>query len=691
MPRLRVEVAGAGQGVVVSRPQGIECPGRCSGRWPAGSTIELLAIVEEGSTFEGWSGAPCAGQGDNVLSCRVVVTESGVQVRASFGRAPEEVEVAWVEEAPTRPEREMDLQLPRMEELPPQAAPPEEPPPEEPPPEPPPVPARPPEPLREPPRLKSVEVPEGKEVEQAPADARFLSDKNRDTAEETRARDSNLERQSAGQDTFSERSDVQSPEPGAAEDEVAQLADAEAAALDARRRDRSSDPATGATRASPGEDGQEGEEGQWGERRDQPGALSMRGIEGRGVPGRRSPVDGTPGPSSAEGSGSAARPGVPGKAGRRGVKTRLEQADYEQVVGADVVAREVELGRSRQSRRKGRWERKLAAIQSSLENFTPDVRPGNQTALKTRAAPFAVFIARMHRRIHELWGFGFLEELDGRPATDPLNDWELVSKIEIVLEADGSVAKTTIVRHSGVLMFDVAAMDTVYSAGPYEAPPAEIRSPDGKIYLIWTFHRDHRQCATDFVEPYILSGPPGSDRGAASGAAAPRRQRASAGQLTGPAAGGEVRAGQPGLRPVRAGGPANQLAASAPRPASLPAPENPHARHAANRWLTGLRRGDVARMLALTALPLRTGAAAASTEAEATSVYRTLVQETGRQVLREWKLVSAAGYRRLVGRVPAGFAATDHLFLVLQLSGQLLTVVFQERGADDYRVTGLLR
>ena len=61
-------------------------------------------------------------------------------------------------------------------------------------------------------------------------------------------------------------------------------------------------------------------------------------------------------------------------------------------------------------------------MRAALENFIPEVKPGNQTALNTRAAPFAAFIARMHRSIHKLWGFGFLEDWDELPGSSPLNN-----------------------------------------------------------------------------------------------------------------------------------------------------------------------------------------------------------------------------------------------------------------------------
>ena len=83
-----------------------------------------------------------------------------------------------------------------------------------------------------------------------------------------------------------------------------------------------------------------------------------------------------------------------------------------------------------------------------------------------------------------------------------------------MLNGDGTVDKVTVIRPSGYLPFDVAAIDVVYSAGPYADPPRAIRSRNGKIYVHWTFHRDERQCATSGVDYFILDNPPaGGDIG----------------------------------------------------------------------------------------------------------------------------------------------------------------------------------
>ena len=62
-----VNLVGAGQGNVVSRPTGIDCPSECLYRFPHGTTVELIAQDQPGSTFEGWTGA-CVGTETCVLS-----------------------------------------------------------------------------------------------------------------------------------------------------------------------------------------------------------------------------------------------------------------------------------------------------------------------------------------------------------------------------------------------------------------------------------------------------------------------------------------------------------------------------------------------------------------------------------------------------------------------------------------------
>ena len=92
------------------------------------------------------------------------------------------------------------------------------------------------------------------------------------------------------------------------------------------------------------------------------------------------------------------------------------------------------LAQTERSKKVGRFQQRIGRVQSSLENFIPEVKPGNQTALNTRAAPFAAYIARMHRSIHKLWGFGMLEEWDEKSSSNPFNNPNLLTTLEMRAE-----------------------------------------------------------------------------------------------------------------------------------------------------------------------------------------------------------------------------------------------------------------
>jgi TonB family protein len=116
----------------------------------------------------------------------------------------------------------------------------------------------------------------------------------------------------------------------------------------------------------------------------------------------------------------------------------------------------------------------------------------------------------MHRKIHELWAFGFMAGLDSKPSSSPLNDPSLVAKLEIVLDGQGNVDRVAMVKSSGMTVYDSAAIDVVYSAAPYPTPPPTILSGDGKVYLHWTFHRNEEACGTAGVDTFILNNGPHS-------------------------------------------------------------------------------------------------------------------------------------------------------------------------------------
>jgi hypothetical protein len=310
------------------------------------------------------------------------------------------------------------------------------PPPKPPEPEPPPEPDKPKPDLRAQ-QMKKVEVDDDEHVtDKPPPEAAYLSDKNRRVEQETRDTKTNLDKLSKGKTDASEKSeDKESEDIGGEDEKVRQLEKAEASSFEKKRLDPSvhsgkDQVAKGLQSGAKGEaaTGEQGHQGDAGK----PGALSMRDVSGRGAPGSLPEMSTAPAgaqddapevamsenPGEAGESGRAGRQGPSGKPGKRGPKLDLAMEDYKRIIGEEALREEIEIAKRQTSHRKGRWEQKRDRVHAALENFTPEVKPGNQTALGTRAAPFAVFIARMHRQIHELWGFGFLEDLDGKsPAT----------------------------------------------------------------------------------------------------------------------------------------------------------------------------------------------------------------------------------------------------------------------------------
>ncbi len=603
-------------------------------------------------------------------------------------------------------------------------------PPELPKPPPPQVVAKPAVPKKKPPkfeRKKMVEVDDDKSViDEPPPDVNYYSDKNRRPDKEEYAKDRNLEKTQKGKQAPSAKSnDTESAEVGGPDDKVAQTEESEASSLDQKKKVASvhrgkSDHAEGVKVGDNGQKGAEGKGGQSGAGGEggtggqdgTAGALSMRDAKGIGATNKMpSPTAAPAGvnddapvvsmsktPGGKAGSpGKEGTPGRPGKPGKRGPKLQLDQRDYTRIVGDDKAEEEVAIAKRKKSGKKGKWEKKLAKIQQTLETFTGEVRPGNQTALGTRAHPFAVYIARMHNRIHEVWGFGFLADLERKSQSNPMNDRSLAVTMEIVVAVDGDVEKVTIVKPSGVLTFDVAAVDTVMSLGPYEETPADIRSGDGKVYIHWTFHRDERMCTPYFADPFILeNGGPGTEGSVEEHAEhnhgderAPPRQlsRGDGSAEKGKAGGVQV------PRVKREQVPEGDGSANSAAKEQLASPEDPRANDTAIAWGDAFASGDMAGLMAVSSAPFHSrGQVVAQDEGGMAAVWRVVLNETEDKRIREWQLLSPAGYRAAFGHLPEGAEDGTHLlFLVARVGKELLTLEVSQMTDGTYKITGVTR
>ena len=196
-----------------------------------------------------------------------------------------------------------------------------------------------------------------------------------------------------------------------------------------------------------------------------------------------------------------------------GVNLNLAPRTAVAAIGVDQLARERLVdGERRKSAHLGSWHpMDPSRWRSAIENYVPSVRPGNQTALNTARSAFAGYLNAIHNRIHPIFVFSFLDSLDSLPASHPMNNQDLSTEIEIILDQEsGNVVRMGVTKFSGITAFDIAALDSVKRAAPFGTPPHEIVSPDGKVYLHWEFHRNQEACSTFNARPFILKAAPGT-------------------------------------------------------------------------------------------------------------------------------------------------------------------------------------
>src|SRR5436190_12039272 len=575
---------------------------------------------------------------------------------------------------------------------------------------------------------KMVDLDNDKEV-QPPPDAKYLAQNNNRADQETRATDTNLQKAQQGEGAASEKSERNEAEPGADKQKIAEL------------KDQKSALGRKAPEVTP---------------HDNPELASKDDQTRKSLLALRDPAKKTheltpetadPSlPRAADGDVAQPRPPVRGatsdpsrQANADRVKLALSDKEFEYLFGADAEA-ERRLAQTQRSTRFGKFQRNAARVRASLENFIPEVKPGNQTALNTRAAPFAAYIAKMHRSIHKLWGFGALEDWDELPSGSPLNNTNLSTTLELVLNRDGTIDKVTVVRASGYLAFDAAAIDVAFNAGPYPDPPRAIRSANGKIYVHWQFHRDERQCATSGVDYFILDNPPaGADRpavaesvpeaprGVASapsgtGAAAPAGNAAPAPNAApGVTPPGGSTAGDGGLRHLRRfddqrhsakmqrpgeevamaeerDGTATSAAPAAPVPAhSAPAPiargADPAARAIAEQWFKALAGGDTGALSAMASLPFKTSGKDVTKRAALTAMLTDLAGEekSGRSPAVD--VYTTAGLRAVIGKLPANVddGTGNQLYALASSSPRDALILILSKRTGDWRPIGLVR
>jgi len=513
-------------------------------------------------------------------------------------------------------------------------------------------------------------------------DAHFLAQKNHRAAEDRSARNTNLIREvESKNEATSEPNENKSDQPGAKNDKIAEL-------------ENKAGPDKTMPRSAP----RHGDEGTSTENQ-KPGPLSMRDLTPKSAV---KPVAGEKAREGVEmqeqGAGDlpmarVGRDAVRGHAAQKGgvsFDRALTHHMYDEIEGYDTAEKERNAAaRAESSHKKGRYDKYLAKVQamrSSIENFTLAVKPGNQAELGTRAHPFAGYITSVHRQIHKLFAFGFLTDLEqrlgkGKSVYDDQNLW---TKLEIVINGDGTVEKVGIVRPSGVQGFDVAAIDSVMSAAPFEVPPKVIRSADGKVYFHWQFHRNEEACTTANVDPFILTTPGETPRDLDGTATDDKNLWQNARES----------AGREPPRSLKRSPNEGEAQVVRPTPAAPPTvPEvTQEARTAAQEWFNNYARGRLDWLAGWSATPFTAGGeVVAKDAAKLKAIYKQLLAEAPAQrALSGFEVLTPAGIRGKLGGLPPGGEESDMLYAVGK-AGSEEFILLLKKSDRGWRVCGVDR
>lgn len=392
---------------------------------------------------------------------------------------------------------------------------------------PPPTPPPPPQPARQPKQQPlAVEQRSDNPDVEPPPDAQYIAEENRRVEEETVARIRNLREDAPKPEAGQAPSEAESEEEGAGDE--TKVADLQEVKGDESRRATDEEASLKPTRPSPPIGGgvrsgdtlpdrassapkEEVAEAKKGVAKTGGEETTITINDGNGTIVIRKPKVGS-GPGDGgdtrplgERDGRTAQRGT--ASGRTGPDLRISFRQYEDTFGAENLEaqREAYVAQNRSRKagrsRSARWKK----FRGAIENYVAKVKSGDQTALNAAASPFAAFIAAVHRRIHSEYALGFLRNLP--IAGGPFDDASLYTKLEIIINGDGSLHQVGVLQTSGLLPFDFGAFDAVMRAAPFTPPPRKILSGDGRAYIHWGFHRDMRQCGTFNAEGFILRAP----------------------------------------------------------------------------------------------------------------------------------------------------------------------------------------
>lgn len=129
-----------------------------------------------------------------------------------------------------------------------------------------------------------------------------------------------------------------------------------------------------------------------------------------------------------------------------------------------------------------------------------DIPEGDSTVLNTDPVIYASFINRIADEIYDRWVYYARESVEAlRLQGTQLESGIYVTKIQIVIEADGTLSGIQVLRSSGTKLLDDAPKKAFWEAEPFSNPPRQLFEKDNLVRFIYEFHFSLNQSAFNIV------------------------------------------------------------------------------------------------------------------------------------------------------------------------------------------------
>lgn len=123
------------------------------------------------------------------------------------------------------------------------------------------------------------------------------------------------------------------------------------------------------------------------------------------------------------------------------------------------------------------------------ESMPRDMKVGSFTALNTDRYLYYTFYARMEELIRYRWETRVQQAINNfdRPTLAQVGNRNWVTHVEFLLDKNGFLRQALIMKESGIMTFDAAAVNAFREARVFPNPPQEMIQDDGYIHIKFSF------------------------------------------------------------------------------------------------------------------------------------------------------------------------------------------------------------